>query len=513
MNIFRYKTTMRTRFVNLRSLLLQWVSFVTLTLIGGTLGYVLFGPQSLFAQSGTPPKITNVQIVSANATSALITWETDIDADSEINYGLNKEYGIAREPNPNKKKHSVIIDNLEPSTLYHFRVGSSNVAGDQGLSGDYLLATHGTKLVKNEDNLTLEERTRVEKAIEQIDQLKTPDALKIVVQEIQQVAQKIIGPPTISGTPHIDDVGSDFAVISWASDQESSSQVSYATDKEYDANSSDPYKITQGSTDERVKAHQVRVEGLIPGTLYHFSVSSKSDYGLTGASRDSTFTTKALLPQVIGFRLLKVEADAATLTWRTSIPAAGSVEYTDIKTKEKKTAGSPVLAANHTVKIAGLRLGSRYTVVVIAENAVGDKSKSNTLTFTTIKDVAPPLISKVNNESTLYPTEDAKVQTIVSWTTDEKAYCQLYYREGLSQSIPPSGLGEEKEPRTSHVQVVVEFLPSTVYQFWVECRDPSGNKAKSDSFVLFTPDKEKSIIDLILANFEGAFGWVKNVGK
>ena len=33
----------------------------------------------------------------------------------------------------------------------------------------------------------------------------------------------------------------------------------------------------------------------------------------------------------------------------------------------------------------------------------------------------------------------------------------------------------------------------------------------SEDFVLFTPEKEKSIIDIILENFEGAFGWIKNI--
>jgi hypothetical protein len=117
----------------------------------------------------------------------------------------------------------------------------------------------------------------------------------------------------------------------------------------------------------------------------------------------------------------------------------------------------------------------------------------------------------VSNESTLYPSADAKVQTIVSWTTDEQSYCQFYYREGMVGDA--NTLGEEKEPRTDHVQVVVEFLPSTVYQFWVECRDESRNKTKSENFVLFTPNKEKSIIDIILENFQGTFGWVKNIGK
>jgi hypothetical protein len=223
--------------------------------------------------------------------------------------------------------------------------------------------------------------------------------------------------------------------------------------------------------------------------------------------------TKSPIPTVQSFRVIKAEADSATLGWKTSVPASGVVEYTDIRTKQVRSAGSPVFASTQAVKIAGLVLGAGYMAVVKAENAAGEKVTSDPLYFSTIKDTTPPIISKVTNESTLYPTAEAKVQTIVSWATDEPAYCTFHYRAGLNPSIEPTSFEEEKEPRTSHVEVVLEFMPSTVYQFWMTCRDPSRNSADSEKFVLFTPNKEKSIIDIILENFQGAFGWVKNIGK
>jgi hypothetical protein len=66
-------------------------------------------------------------------------------------------------------------------------------------------------------------------------------------------------------------------------------------------------------------------------------------------------------------------------------------------------------------------------------------------------------------------------------------------------------------PESSRLDIRIEAF--TVYQFWVECKDVSGNKSKSENFVLFTPNKEKSIIDIILENFQGTFGWVNNIGK
>lgn len=486
---------------------------VSTLLIGGAMFFVLV-PISLFAQSdGVPPKISDIIIESTNATSTKIKWVTDEDSDSEINYGLDKNYGIIRDPESDKKEHEIVITDLEPSTLYHLRIVSSDIYGNQALSGDYTIVTKGVVNVKDIDKIPPEERAVVERAVTAIKQIKSVEGLKAVAEEVSDQAKRILEAPVIIGTPRIDEIGPDYAVIFWATDQPANSMVRYARDVDYNENSDDPYTTEAGEPTDNSQEHTVRMAGLSPGTTYHFRVESEGQLGLKGQSRDGTFTTKAALPTISSFRIVKVEEDSATLAWRTNFPAAGVVEYTNTQTREVKSAGSPVFASTQIVKIAGLRLGNRYKAVVKAENAVGEKVTSQPLYFTTTKDKEPPLISKVSNESTLYPSADAKVQTIVSWATDESAYCQFFYRTGLNPNIEPSGLGEEKEPRTNHVQVVVEFLPSTVYQFWVECRDEARNSTKSENFVLFTPNKEKSIIDIILENFQGAFGWVKNVGK
>jgi hypothetical protein len=208
-----------------------------------------------------------------------------------------------------------------------------------------------------------------------------------------------------------------------------------------------------------------------------------------------------------------VEETSATFSWSTTVPAAGYVEYTNLSTGEVKTAGSPELISGHTVRLSDLEFGTQYSAIVYAQNAAGDKVTSDPMSFLTVRDAYPPSISKVSNESTLYPSSDNKIQTIVSWETDEPSYCTFHYRQGLSPTAEEALLDSEKEPTTDHVQVVVEFLPATVYKFWIVCEDTAKNSTKSPDFVLFTPIREKSIIDIILENFEGTFGWVKNIGK
>ncbi len=165
------------------------------------------------------------------------------------------------------------------------------------------------------------------------------------------------------------------------------------------------------------------------------------------------------------------------------------------------------------MRLADLTLGTRYVAFVISENSGGDRVRSQPIQFITVRDIASPIISNVTNESTLFPGSESRIQTIVEWVTDEPASCLMTYREGVAGGTEPTVREKERvEYNTRHVEVVVDFAPATVYQFWLNCTDEAGNKIQSENFVLFTPIQEKNIIDLILENFQSTFGWVKNIG-
>jgi hypothetical protein len=180
-----------------------------------------------------------------------------------------------------------------------------------------------------------------------------------------------------------------------------------------------------------------------------------------------------------------------------------------------KIAGSPIFVSNQKIQLTGLEFGTRYTATITATNQAGDNYDSKPFAFLTTRDVVPPEISKVKNESTLFPGDDAKVQTIVSWVTDEPASCQVFYTQGLvhDASTQANSFPKEVDPITNHTQVIVGFAPGTVYKFWLVCDDIAGNETQSEDYVMITPIKEKNIIDIILENFQGAFGWVNKVGK
>ncbi|HWB38628.1 MAG TPA: hypothetical protein VG604_00090 [Candidatus Saccharimonadales bacterium] len=119
----------------------------------------------------TAPKITGVKTANVTSFSADITWATNEAADSVVQYGLDTHYGLSASSATKTKSHSVALGSafLEPLTLLHYRVQSTDAAGNVATSPDYTLQLPGvavTVVVKGPDgqpvsgaNVTLNNKT------------------------------------------------------------------------------------------------------------------------------------------------------------------------------------------------------------------------------------------------------------------------------------------------------------------------------------------------------------------
>lgn len=499
-------------------------------------------PHYTYAVDQEAPDISNVEISDVSETSVTITWETDEDADSAVNYGLQPDYGIVRIPVAERTSHAITLNNLEPGRVYYFRVVSADDSGNQGISADYRVQTSGTPQTGNgtgtgdgnspaqgqgqgaqagdgssaqsqtETQTTTESQTQsqiTEQVMEQIQQITDPQVLQEIVNETVKAVQGITEDLTIVGPPTVIPETT-TAIVKWTTDRQATSKVLFSPTRGFDGTN---YAYAQESTLGATTDHEVRLIGLDPFTEYSFKVISTDSYSISGESRNYTFQTKAAMPDIKNLRVVKVEEDSATLAWDTSVPAKALIEYQDQTTGEQQSVGRPTLATTHQMRLADLTLGTRYVAFVTAENSGGDRVRSQPIQFITQRDTAPPIITNVTNESTLFPGSESRIQTIVEWNTDEPAFCLMTYQEGVAGGADPYTIEKEKEEyNTSHVEVVVDFAPATVYQFYLTCTDDAGNDVKSEDFVLFTPIQEKNIIDLIIENFEATFGWVKNIG-
>src|SRR6266849_8659670 len=77
-----------------------------------------------------------------STTSAIITWTTDKPATSQVEYGTTTSYGNMSTPDSTLvTSHSVTLTSLSSSTIYHFRVHSTDANGNSSVSGDFNFTT------------------------------------------------------------------------------------------------------------------------------------------------------------------------------------------------------------------------------------------------------------------------------------------------------------------------------------------------------------------------------------
>lgn len=130
----------------------------------------------------------------------------------------------------------------------------------------------------------------------------------------------------------------------------------------------------------------------------------------------------------------------------------------------------------------------------------------------TSTDNASPSITNLKVESALIVGRTDKVQTIISWQTDEPSTSVVYYEEGPgSASKPLNNSQKDLELTKNHVIILSSLKSGTVYRFTVESTDDANNKTMPPVRTIITPKKTESIIDVIFKNFDDTFNFINNV--
>lgn len=89
----------------------------------------------------TPPVISAELASNITASAATITWTTDETSNSVVEYGVTTSYGSTVSDPTNVTSHSVGLSSLAANTLYHYRVKSTDAAGNTATSLDHSFQT------------------------------------------------------------------------------------------------------------------------------------------------------------------------------------------------------------------------------------------------------------------------------------------------------------------------------------------------------------------------------------
>ncbi len=111
---------------------------------GMTEGYQNTGGQysASYAPDATPPVITDPAVTILEYDQGTVVWTTDEGATSQVEYGLDANYGSWSAEDANLVfDHSVPLTGLTPETEYHFRIHTRDWAGNVTVTGDLTFTT------------------------------------------------------------------------------------------------------------------------------------------------------------------------------------------------------------------------------------------------------------------------------------------------------------------------------------------------------------------------------------
>ena len=453
-----------------------------------------------------PPTISDLKIDEITALGARVYWKTDEKASGMVEYGETAEYGLSQGfYEPTESEHTIILKGLSPDTTYHLRAVSIDDWGNIGRGLDNSITTLSgiAELPAGEIS--------IEQIIERIGGITTVGGLEDIYAIIEETAQRIMNPPFIAGEYPVVETTADSARIIWVTDQPTNSMVAYSPAEMYSANFPDAYKYVVGNREELTTYHFVELLNLKPDSVYHYQIRSQGKIGPAATSADAAFKTKPIGIEIIGLRMAEIGQNFVEFTWDTNIPASSVIEYTDLISGKTLSQGDKSLVKGHTLRLENLALDTEYLAVVICQDEAGNEARSANLEFTTGKDAVAPIITQVRANSTLYPGQELKVQTIIDWQTNEPATGQLFWKEGSLSSAQVFSSILDSALTNKHVVVTTRFKPSTVYRFWVESKDSAGNTARSKEFTILTPQRTESVLEMIIRNFEEIFGWTQKL--
>lgn len=441
----------------------------------------------------TAPTISNIK-VEPGSSSAKVSLTASEPASVFIQYGedISSGYQSINGSFDYLVSPAITLPILKMGTTYHYSIKAQDKAGNIFNTPD---ATFKTQFLSE---------------LSDAKQLEDQATFRQKIENIVESALPSLSPPFLT-EPRVTSVTSDSAVIEWDTNISASGLVAFAPSEAFLPTAINPYIGELGSAQERVKNHKVELIGLDSATTYHAQAISQGIIGPFGKSVDFTFITKPSVPEV---SILEVGPNKISIGWKTNSLTSSFIEYRNIRTGELQTKGTDDLVREHIVTLEELSPNTRYELKVFGRDVKGNKTESVSRIVSTVVDITKPKLINVKINNALVPGRADRLQTIVSWQTDELADSQVFYGAGVVA-------GEELKNKTpldstltfDHTAVISLLKPGAVYRFKVASVDQVGNRSESPIQVILTPQQAESIIDVISSNLEQSFGWIKLIQR
>lgn len=457
-----------------------------------------------------PPVISNVQVTPSQG-QAIITWETDEPATSQVEYGATQAYGsVTPLIGQLKTSHSVTLTGLGPNTQYHFAVKSKDSCGHEAVSVDAAFTTtadtgapetvittgpsDGSRICSSSVDICWSGSDSVTPVAQLLYSWKMDGGVwsEPAPETCHQFTGLAAGTHTFyvrahDGSGNVDSTPSQrtFIVdldppvitnvtvsaqanqvtITWLTDKPANSQVEFGTTEGYGSKSA--------LNNAMATSHSVTISGLNPDSLYYFRAISTDPCQRTATSEGGSFTTSA-------------DNDVPN-TWFTSGPVQNGKACTpdpefcwtgsDNATPAENLQYSFSLndgewsewSAETCVQFTGLS-EANHVLAVKARDTSGNEDATPAVRNFRV-DLTPPTIMNVS-------ASPRTTSVIVSWITSEPTTSQVEYGPDATYG---SATYIDTNPKTAHKMTITGLQASTEYHFRVVSSDGCHTATGSDS--------------------------------
>jgi phosphodiesterase/alkaline phosphatase D-like protein len=372
----------------------------------------------------------------------MISWTTNETSDSQVEYGTTTGYGSSTSlASALVTSHSAALSGLQVSTLYHYRVKSRDGASNLATSADFTFTTPATA-----------------------------DKTAPVISSVKASSISAVG-----------------AIISWATNEASDSQVEYGT--------STAYKSSTPLISAMVTSHSASLSGLQARKLYHYRIKSRDAAGNLATSADFTFTTAAARdttsPIISAVGASSITASGATINWTTNEASDTQVEYGSTSAYESSTSLNASRVTTHNQVLSGLAAGKLHHYRIKSRDAAGNLAVSGDFKFNTAGiDATKTLISRVG------ASWITAAGAMINWTSNEPSDGQVEF--GINTTY--GGSTTRVSPLAmSHGAKLSGLKASTRYHYRIKSRDAAGNLVTSGdyAFVTAAPDNTPPVISSV----------------
>lgn len=411
----------------------------------------------------TPPALTEGPEHDIKAYSATITWRTDRESSSFIEYGTsNNQLG---EDNggktvgklDNSLSHNIKIEGLQPETTYYYQSVWVDSDGNQGKSETKSFVTNAR-----------------------------PKVTDIKISNI-----------TLSS-----------AVISYATTSSTYTEIQYGKTSSYGG-------VVKEQSGSQTTNHSVTLNSLDHSSTYHFTIKGTDiDGNIIDIGAEFTFDTLSM-PKIENLRFETVPDTSTTtlkVVWKSNVPATSQVIFKPQSGGGERTESRAELTVDHEIIIGDLVDSTVYSFVAEGRDQFGNEAVSEANTFTTPVDTRPPQVTNIMAEtSNVAVGREDKAQIIVSWKTDEPTTSKVEYAEGISGKEYNLSTNEDATMTNSHLMVLPDLGGSSPYHFKVCSKDKGNNTTCSKDNTVVAGEAKKSIFTILTNLFKGSFGWLGKI--